>query len=105
MTYQQPQARVADLIEIMVPPLGAFRVDAIVQDPRGRRYMKVSRRTGGSTEFRYVSASVGYRILTPQPIDEPSTRKDEAPRADSDERWAAINAGNQKALRAQIEGD
>jgi hypothetical protein len=104
MSYELPRAKAGDVIEIHVPPLGAWKVDAVVEDPRHRQYLKVSRRTGGSTEFRYVAASGGYQIiLTPQPIDESSTRIDQpggGGLTESD-RWAAINAGNVRALKAQ----
>ena len=53
-----------DVIEVHVPPIGVWRVDAVVEDPTsGRRYLKLSRRTGGSTEFRYI-APAGFEVLS-----------------------------------------
>jgi len=65
MTHQLPQAKAGDVIHVHAPPIGVWHVDAIVEDSRGRRYLKVSRRTGGSTEFRVI-ATVGFEILNPQ---------------------------------------
>ncbi len=57
--------KVGDVIEVHAPRIGTWRVDAVVDDPSGWRYLKLSRRTGGSTEFRYI-APIGYEILSPQ---------------------------------------
>lgn len=61
----QPVAKVGDIVDVHVPPIGVWRVDAVVGDPAGRPYLKLSRRTGGSTEFRFI-APHGFEILSPQ---------------------------------------
>lgn len=60
-----PVAKAGDIIEVHVPPIGVWRCDAVVDDPTGRPYLKLSRRTGGSTEFRFI-APAGFEILSPQ---------------------------------------
>jgi hypothetical protein len=60
--FVQPVAKAGDIIEVHVPPIGTWRVDELIEDFRGRRYLRVSRRTGGSTEFRII-ANAGFEIL------------------------------------------
>ena len=68
--FNQPVAKVGDIIEVHVPPIGTWRVDTVVEDdPAGRRYLKLSRRVGGSTEFRFI-APAGFEILSPQLEDD-----------------------------------
>jgi hypothetical protein len=45
-----------------------WRVDAVVDDPTGRPYLKLSRRTGRSTEFRFI-APAGFGILSPRRLE------------------------------------
>ena len=65
----KPVAKAGDIIEVHVPPIGVWRCDAVVDDPTGRPYLKLSRRTGGATEFRFL-APAGFEILQPQLEDE-----------------------------------
>jgi len=67
---QLPLAKAGDVIEVHVPPIGVWRVDGVVRDIRGHHYYKISRRTGGSIEYRTI-ATAGIEILSGVDGDKP----------------------------------